>query len=103
MSHGDPRLHRSLARRRRLPGRVRVVSRSLRGDDLRAHGGIFKHGAPAVPYATINSSAYYDGTLGQDSSDLAFEVRKLTIVVGATGLLVAGILFNQLLERSQRA
>lgn len=72
-------------------------------DDLRAKGGIFRHGGPRRPYATINSSAYHDGSLGQEmtQSELAHEMRKLTIVVGATGLLVAGILFNQLLSRAR--
>lgn len=85
---------------RRQPGIV--VRRSVRGlgSDLRAHGGIFQHEGPFEPYASIDSAAYHNGSLGQEPPDLAFEMRKLTIVVGATGLLVAGILFNQLLQRA---
>lgn len=71
-------------------------------DSLRAKGGIFRHGGPHYPFQELESRAYNDGSLGQADPELSFQIRKLTIVVGATGLLVAGILFNQLLERAGR-
>lgn len=72
-------------------------------DDLRAKGGIFRHGGPRLPYQELSTRAYNDGSLGQlPERDLAWEINKLTVVVGCVGMLVAGILFNQLLDRSRR-
>lgn len=83
--------------------------RGIRGvgdyDDLKAKGGIFRHGGPHYPYQDLSTRAYNDGSLGQEGElpDLSQQVRRLTIVVGGTGLLVAGILFTLMLDRSQRA
>ena len=65
-------------------------------------GGIFRHEGPHYPYESLSTSAYNDGALGQEDLELAEGMRRLTIVVGCTGLLVAGILFNQVLIQARR-
>lgn len=74
-----------------------------RFDDLKAKGGIFRHDGPLYQYQQLNTRAYNDGSLGQPDPELTEQLRRLTIVVGATGLLVAGILFGQVLDRAKRA
>ena len=75
-----------------------------RYDDLKAKGGIFRHDGPIYQYQQLNTRAYNDGSLGQDLTDpeIAKHLSRLTLVVGATGLLVAGILFTQVLDRAER-
>lgn len=70
-------------------------------DDLRAKGGIFRSGGPHLPFQDLKTRAYNDGSLGE--VELGEHMRRLTIVVGAVGLLVAGILFNQILQQAKRA
>lgn len=111
-------------------------------NDLRAHGGIFRHDGPYEPFATDNTTAYNDGVLGQlnpivarcrtrcaargrlsrrcisrcikrapllglgqeESSvtpeRLSNQLRVLTLATGFTGLLVAGLLMQQMLRRA---
>lgn len=72
-------------------------------DNLRAKGGIFRSGGPHIPFQDLKSRAYNDGSLGQTELDLTEQMRRLTLVVGLVGLLVSGILFNQILQQSKRA
>lgn len=82
----------------------RRVSMQGLGDSLSAHGGIFRHDNPRLPYQSLDTSAYHDGALGEgevDTAELAKHMHRLTIVVGCTGLLIAGFLLNQLLTQAR--
>lgn len=108
-------------------------------EDLRAKGGIFRHGGPQQAFAIDDSSAYNAGVLGQanpvvahcarqcaargkhskrcvaqcikrmpllglgqedvPNERLSQQMRTLTLATGFTGLLVAGLLVQQLLAR----
>lgn len=108
-------------------------------EDLRAKGGIFRHGGPHEAFAVDNSTAYNDGVFGQvnpvvghcarrcaaqgkhskrcvarcikrmpllglgqedvPNERLSQQMRTLTLATGFTGLLVAGLLVQQLLAR----
>lgn len=72
-------------------------------DDLRAKGGIFRHNGPRYQYQTLRTRSYNDGSLGDDAPATVEQLRRLNIVVGIVGLLVAGMLFNQVLEKAKHA
>lgn len=84
---------RSLVRRPAVSG--------LGDDALRARGGIFRHDEPRYEYESMDTSAYNNGSLGLEETELVDQVRRLTIVVGCTGLLLAGFLFNQMLQQAR--